>query len=388
MEKNINIPKGWKEYRLLDICEVYQPPTIATKNFVENGKYSVYGANGEIGKLDRFNHEEPQVLMACRGASCGAINVSKSFSWINGNAMVVKPNNKVYLSKDFLKYNLLSINKASIITGTAQPQITRQNLKDFKILVCDSTEQSAIVSRIESSFSRLDSGIAALQKVQKQLAVYRQAVLKEAFDGCGEKKERLENLSFFITKGTTPNKTDMSQNSGEIPYIKVYNLTFDLSLDFSITPTFVSKHTHETFLNRSKVLPGDVLMNIVGPPLGKVSIVPDTYPEWNMNQAIVRFRCKEQLNNKFLAFYLTFYETVKSMTAKTKATAGQQNLTLEICRDITIPVPEIQKQKEIVEHIESRLSVCDSIEKTVSESLRQAEVLRQSILKEAFEGRL
>ena len=76
------------------------------------------------------------------------------------------------------------------------------------------------------------------------------------------------------------------------------------------------------------------------------------------------------------------------MTSKAKATAGQFNLTLEICRDIQIPVPPIEKQKQIVVEIESRLSVCDSIEKTVDAALQQAESMRQSILKKAFEGGL
>lgn len=83
-----------------------------------------------------------------------------------------------------------------------------------------------------------------------------------------------------------------------------------------------------------------------------------------------------------------FAPTVEKMKSQSKATAGQFNLTLEICRNIEIPLPAIEKQKEIVASIESRLSVCDSIEKTVDAALQQAEAMRQSILKQAFEGRL
>ncbi len=78
---------------------------------------------------------------------------------------------------------------------------------------------------------------------------------------------RSEELCDLITKGTTPSK-DAMFSFGDIPYIKVYNLTFDGSLDFSIEPTFISQSVHEKELSRSKVYPGDVLMNIVGPPLG------------------------------------------------------------------------------------------------------------------------
>src|SRR5690349_12399479 len=101
---------------------------------------------------------------------------------------------------------------------------------------------------------------------------------------------RAEQLCEFITKGTTPTAEKLYRETGEVPFIKVYNLTDRGLLDFSISPTFVSEQTHSRDLARSKVFPGDVLMNIVGPPLGKVSIVSNLYPEWNINQAIAFFR--------------------------------------------------------------------------------------------------
>lgn len=247
-------------------------------------------------------------------------------------------------------------------------------------------EQKRIVARIEELFSELDNGVETLRKTKQQLAVYRQAVLKDAFSGNWQ-CHKADGLCDFITKGTTPQKNDQLKE-GKIPFIKVYNLTFDTSLDFNIDPTYISEEIHKGFLARSIVYPGDVLLNIVGPPMGKVSIVPDTYKEWNINQAIARFRCKDGLYNKFLAYFLGFAPTVEKMKSQSKATAGQFNLTLEICRNIEIPLPAIEKQKEIVASIESRLSVCDSIEKTVDTALQQADAMRQSILKQAFEGRL
>ena len=374
----------FKSIRLLNACDVYQPKTIATKYFVPDGKYTVYGANGEIGQYDEYNHEEPEVLMACRGATCGTINVSKPFSWINGNAMVIHPNGTVPLRKDYLKYYLMSVSKDSIISGTAQPQITRQNLKDFQIVICDLDDQQKIVSQIEESLSQLDSAVETLNKTKQQLEIYRQAVLRKYFD-CGYETRKLKELCFFITKGTTPAKKELFSGHGEIPFVKVYNLTFSNKLDFSIDPTFVSNATHKGFLKRSITYPGDVLMNIVGPPMGKVSIVPHDYPEWNINQAIARFRCGEKLNNKFLAYYLGFSDTIKKLKSKSKATAGQFNLTLEICREIEIPLPNIEEQQRIANEIDNRLCICDIIIDTINQSLQQAEALRQSILKQAFE---
>ena len=250
------------------------------------------------------------------------------------------------------------------------------------------SEQEKIVAKIEELFSDLDNGVETLKKAKQQLAVYRQAVLKEAFASSTASYRCLEDLCFFITKGTTPSKAAMTAGNGEIPFIKVYNLTFDNTLDFSIDPTFVDKDTHVGFLGRSIVYPGDVLMNIVGPPMGKVSIVPDLYSEWNINQAIARFRCLDGLYNKYLAYFLGYSDTVEKMKSKAKATAGQFNLTLEICRDIQIPVPSIEEQEKIVFDIETKLSQQQKIADTIELALQQAEAMRQSILKKAFEGEL
>ena len=121
------IPEGWEVKKLGEIAELYQPKTISEKEMLTNGKYLVYGANGIVGRYDQYNHTEPMVTITCRGNTCGNINFTEPFSWITGNAMVVKSKNNY--SIDYL-YNLLSIsNIKKVISGSAQPQITRTNLE-------------------------------------------------------------------------------------------------------------------------------------------------------------------------------------------------------------------------------------------------------------------
>lgn len=196
-----------------------------------------------------------------------------------------------------------------------------------------------------------------------------------------------ESICDFITKGTTPPKNELFMKSGEVPFLKVYNLTKNGKLDFTIEPTFVSKETHNNFLNRSKVYPNDILMNIVGPPLGKVSLVPDDYPEWNINQAIVIYR-SIFVHSKFLANYLLAEKTIKLMSSQAKTTAGQHNLTLEICRNLPIPVCSLAEQTQIVAILESKLTACDQLAAELAKQLKQAELLKQAVLKAAFSGEL
>ena len=203
------------QVKLLDICDVYQPQTISTKQFVKDGKYLVYGANGVIGRYSKYNHKDSEVVMGCRGA-CGAIHISLPYSWINGNAMVIHPNGKMPLSKKYLQYFMIFANKDSIISGTAQPQITRQNMKDFTIPICSVESQERIVSRIEELFSELDNGAETLKKTKEQLAVYKQAVLKEAFKGkltCEWRKEHLQNDETDIWDEICRYKTKCGNNN-------------------------------------------------------------------------------------------------------------------------------------------------------------------------------
>ena len=403
IEAPYELPEGWKWCRLGDTCEMYQPQTISTKDLIENGDYLVYGANGVIGRYNEYNHEKSQLLVTCRGATCGSVNISEPFSWINGNAMVISPFNSSILLK-YMYYIFQSVvNFNKVITGSAQPQITRQSLIPVTFpLPPTLEEQQRIVSRIETLFAKLDQAKEKAQNVVDTFETRKASILHKAFTGELTKKWReengvgddtweekiLEDVCDFITKGTTPKKEDMTIGQGDIPYIKVYNLRFDTTLDFSINPTFVTRQSHENFLARSKTFPGDVLMNIVGPPFGKVSIVPNIYAEWNLNQAIARFRCKKELLNTYLANYLISPKTIESMSNQIKTTAGQQNLTLEICRNIKISVPTLPEQTEIVRILDTILEKETKAKEAAEAVLEQIDLLKKSILARAFRGEL
>lgn len=379
---------AWKEYELGELLSYEQPTPYIVESTDYNDKYKTPVLTAGKTFILGYTNEENGVydklpVIIFDDFTTASQYVNFRFKVKSSAMKILKADTSLVLPK-FIYYRMQSIK----FDHSTHKRYWIQHYSKIKVSVPSIPEQERIVARIEELFSQLDASVAELQAAKKRLKVYRQAVLKEAFEGIDAPIKRLEDLCYFITKGTTPPKTSITNSDTGIPFIKVYNLTFNNTLDFSIDPTFIDEDTHRGFLSRSITLPGDVLMNIVGPPMGKVSIVPDTYPEWNINQAIVRFRCLDDLDNKYLAYYLGYVGTVEKMKSKAKATAGQFNLTLEICRNLTIPVPSYSQQEEIVTEIESRLSVCDSIEQTVDTALQQAEALRQSILKQAFEGGL
>ena len=154
----------------------------------------------------------------------------------------------------------------------------------------------------------------------------------------------------FITKGTTPPTGEITEKYeiGMIPYLKVYNLSFTGELLFDNMPQYISADTHNKQLARSKVLPNDVLMNIVGPPLGKFSLVTDEFSEWNINQAIAIFRAKDRVLPRYLMAALMQPNVLRPFLEQAVG-IRQLNLSLEQCRNLEFPLPPIEEQRAFVE---------------------------------------
>ncbi len=373
-----------KKVYLLDVCDVYQPQTIAVKS-LKGGQYPVYGANGVIGYHTAYNHESPELVMGCRG-SCGAMHITAPYSWINGNAMVIHPKESVSLSREYLHYAILSENLHDIITGTANPQITQTNLKKLRILICDEFEQARIVGRLEELFSQLDAGVETLKKAKAQLAVYRQAVLKEAFEGDYPKKQ-LKDFSTAISGYAF--KSKKYTPDGEYVVVKIGNVKerhFDFSRDLTRTV-----EVDDSILRKYLLRRGDCIITLTGSrgkrDYGYVAMV-DNQKNYLLNQRVAALRFDQAVAlPEYYQYYLASPIYRNMFFSYETGNVGQGNVGIKALLEPMVALPDIQTQKRIVEKVESRLSICDSIEQTVDAALLQAEAMRQSILKKAFEGK-
>ena len=140
------IPDSWVWVNLFSICFPKQWKTISTQELTETG-FPVYGANGLIGYYSSYNHDRRTILITCRGATCGAINVCKPYSYVNGNAMALDDlSEKVVF--EYIELFLQGINYETIITGSAQPQITQQSLLKLYIAIPPLAEQHRIIEKV------------------------------------------------------------------------------------------------------------------------------------------------------------------------------------------------------------------------------------------------
>lgn len=133
--------------------------------------YSVYGANGIIGKYHSYNHEKEQVCITCRGNTCGTVNYTLPKSWITGNAMVINSDDfSTIVDKRYLYNYLCSINFSQIISGSGQPQIVRSPLEKLQIVLPKIREQQKVAHYLDSFLYRIriEETIAMRLEEQKQ----------------------------------------------------------------------------------------------------------------------------------------------------------------------------------------------------------------------------
>ncbi|EFK96119.1 Type I restriction modification DNA [sediment metagenome] len=164
MQELLKPKESWETTLIGRLAELYQPVTISQELFTNDG-YLVYGANGIIGRYNKYNHEHWQTTITCRGSTCGTVNKTNDKCWITGNAMVVNVDNNPNIDKTFFYFLMSKQDFKNCITGSGQPQIVRKPLAEFEVSIPrEKTEQI----RIASIFLDMDTEINYLgQKLQK-----------------------------------------------------------------------------------------------------------------------------------------------------------------------------------------------------------------------------
>ena len=305
----------------------------------------------------------------------------------------------IKIDSTYLYYYLLS--KYSLINsrprGVGIPHVDPNFLWSLEIPLPPIAEQKRIANKLDTLFRQVSIIQKALEHIPELIKNFRQQVLTFAVTGkLTEEWRKGKNLTKWkaelaseccekVQSGGTP-KGGKFEESG-IPFLKVYNIVHN-TIDFISNPQYVSRDIHSSQIKKSISYPGDVIMNIVGPPLNKVAIIPNTYAEWNINQAITLFRPKDYLNNKFLYYFFCEGTPVNRLVNQTRGVVGQINISLTQCRNFLIPIPPIQEQREIVKIIDSLFKKVETIEQQYNALKAKIEKLPQALLNKAFSGEL
>lgn len=399
--ENKSLPQNWKIKPMPEVVKWGSggTPKATERSYYENGTIPwliigdlndgiVTKSQSKITELGLANSSAklipPGTLMVAMYGSIGKLGISGMECCTNQAIAFAKELYNVipkymFYYMSFVKPTLISMGK-----GGTQKNISQTVLRSLNVIVPPIEEQQYIVFRIEELFSELDKGVETLQTIKEQLAVYRQAVLKEALNGIKGQPYTVKDVCKEIKVGIVikPSQYYTDEQVGIKAFRSANVREFHVE-DKNWAYLSIAGHQANA---RSIVHTGDILIVRSGYP-GTACVVPEQFNGCNAIDILIAVPNRDLVLPEFLCAY-TNSPLGKKFVNEKKRGVGQKHFNVSGYSKMLISVPSLGKQEEIVKKIASRLSVCDSIEQTVDTALAQAEAMRQSILKKAFEGEL
>lgn len=408
-----DIPKHWKVRKMGEVFLIERggsprPIKAYITNDVEGLNWIKIGDTSENAKYIESAKEKikPSGLRKTRQVFKGDFLLSNSMSFgrpyilkidgcIHDGWLVIRKDDRV--DPEYLYYLLSSNNVYSqfctLAKGSTVKNLNIDAVKQVIIPIPPPSEQKAIVEKIEELFSELDKGVEDLKTVQNQLKIYRQSLLKWAFEGKltndnvedgnlpkGWRRTDLVNVA-EIQRGRSKHRprNDKSLYGGVYPFVQTGDIR-------DAAGGYIKNHTqtyNETGLQQSRLWKKGTLCITIAANIGDTAILD--FDACFPDSIVGIVPLKDVVLNKFVNYFFVSY---KQRLEELAPATAQKNINVAILEKISIPIPSLTEQQRIVEILEEKLSVCDQMEQTIIQSLQQAESLRQSILKQAFEGKL
>lgn len=372
--------------KLKDLYFFHPKSKIKAGEGLEEGEYPFYTSSSKLTKWINNSQLNTRALIFGTGGKASIHFADGRFSF--STDCIAASSKQQFMNIKFVYYyffgNINVLEKG--FKGAGLKHISKNYIENLDIPILPLESQNKIVTV-------LDKAHLLVEKKEQSISLLDVLLRATFLDMFGDpfinpKKfnvDILENLCEFITKGSTPKSTDIHDTYFEdsVPFLKVYHIAEDGGIDFDYKPSFVSSEIHNGLLKRSIVRPNDVLMNIVGPPLGKIGLVSDYFEEWNINQAIVFFRTKSIISPKYLLNALRSKTLLKSITDQAVG-VRQQNISLKQCRGIQIPIPPVELQLKFC----AIYNVYSHFLEMAQVSLYELNNLQSSLFQKAFNGGL
>ena len=332
-----------KIIKLTEICNPKQWKTLSTEQLLSSG-YSVYGANGKIGYFNDYNHENPTVMITCRGATCGAINLSEPKSWINGNAMCLDDLSE-NVNLRYLVHYLSNYDFRNVISGSAQPQITRENLNKVTIKLYDPKKQEEIANNLDK--------IKKIIEQHKSLLLKYDTLIKSRFiEMFGDPvqnpmKWEKKNLSEWCTKVTDGTHDTPPRYTRGVLLLTGKNIRAD-HIDFSEIE-YVSPKDHKIIYERCNPEYGDVLYTNIGVNYGTAVLNTLDYQFSMKNIALLKPK-RDLVSGYYLWFVLNLLRN--KILDENKTGGAQTFMSLSAIRSLIIPMPPISLQNDFAAFVQ------------------------------------
>jgi type I restriction enzyme S subunit len=377
---------SWERVRLAEVAQVLNGFPFPSSGFTrERGVpllriRDVLKANTEAywsGQLDDTYLVEPGELVVGMDGDFNSALWAGPSALLNQRVCKVTPDERYY-NRRLLSYvlpaYLSAINHET--SSITVKHLSSRTVEDIPLPLPPREEQNRIVAELEKQLTRLDSAMKSLRQVARQLDVLRAAILAEAVD-VDWPTSPLGDVA-KTSSGGTPSRRRPEYYGGPIPWVKSGELR-----DGRVTRTEESI-TQLGLTNSSAKLvkPGTLLVALYGATVGKLAVLDI---EAATNQAV----CAIEPDSSLLMPYLRLVLRHKRPEIIRSGQGGAQpNISQAILRKLRVPIPPKDRQEIIVSHIETRLSIVDTIAASLQNQLSRAGRTRQSILQRAFTGRL
>ena len=378
-----------------DILDSYRKPVNSKERLnLIKGKpldelFPYYGATGQVGWIDSFLTDGEYILLGEDGAPFLNPYAEKAYiiygkTWVNNHAHILRSKT----NNEFLCYYLNYFNYKNYVSGTTRLKLTQAQMRKIPIPNIPSDEQSRIVSRIDELFSELDKAVDTLKTTKEQLAVYRQAVLKDTFSNIP--REMYKPLKLVMEEmpqnGLYKSKSFYGEGN---PILRI-----DGFYDGEVVPNYEYKRVRleAEEIKKYALHIGDIVVNRVNSMsyLGKCALIRNLEEPTIFESNVMRFRLdKQQIDLEYAMYYLSTSFGRHELIKNAKQAVNQASINQTDVGNALIPIPkDLEAQRNIAQKISAHIAVCNNIEQGIDTAFAQADAMRQSILKQAFEGKI
>lgn len=375
-----NLPSGWQIKSLGEVFTLKQGKHLSL-NELNDGSFHVFGANGIVGNYDKYMYEEAMLLVTCRGATCGSINLTEPYSWVTGNAIALVPRQQIV--NPFFYHQLKSQSFSDVISGSAQPQIVVGSLIKKKILVAPLPIQKQIAEILEKA----DQAKQKRKEANQLTEQFLQSAFIEMF---GDPVKNLKGWKL----DTLTEYFEIEPQNGIYKHSSDYGsgtriLRIDSFYDGKVYDIHELKRVNVSDAEKEKysLKQNNIVINRVNSReyLGKCGLIPYLEEPVIFESNMMRFSVDESKLNPIYLTKLLITSFIKNQILKyAKDAVNQSSINQQDVKKIQIIVPPISLQQQFAELVEKT----EALKEKQKQSEQELENLFNSLMQKAFNGEL
>lgn len=366
-----------KEVRIKDICSKGSSSLKQKDVEGKEGKYPVFGASGQIGKIDSFHQKQEYIAIVKDGSGIGRVSFMPAYSSVIGTLQYILP--KEGFNIKYISYCLQSLNLAKYKQGAAIPHIYFRDYGEYLVKVNESlSEQERIVAFLDAEFEKIDQLKAnAAAQLQAAKDLFQNAVSESlSMRNTWESKKLKDLCSICGEYGLNESATEYNG----VRYLRITDITADGELNDDLVSSL-----HTTDKKQSKLEEGDILFARTGATVGKTLVYREEFGDCEFAGYLIRYRTNPHIILPKYLFYVTHSADYYKWVIENQTTATQPNISAQKYNSLMINFPhDVNEQQKIIDKLDYIFENCKQLQSNYNQTLTLCNDLKQALLKSIF----